>query len=190
MKGSRGFGAIALEMASIIVAVVLGFAVSSWDEGRRERQRARDAVERIAMELDANEKEMRDLPAYFVRVVQEIDSVVAERGDGPFEMRALPSWEGIRPPVLRTSSFAVATSTGALEHVDFAVADELAAVYELIGHARATTDSGMQALVSGAMDDFSDIRMFLILLREQVVTVLGGIEELQLPPGTGPSGSR
>jgi len=59
MSDKCNYGAVALEMTSIAVAIILGFAVSNWDERRREASRADAAVERISRELEANADAIR-----------------------------------------------------------------------------------------------------------------------------------
>ena len=140
----RKNGVIALEVMSIVIAILLGFAVSTWDSIRRDRARGRDAVVRLSLELRANQEAVSDLAPYYLEIAQAMDSVLRVDGDGPFNPQDIPRWNGIQPPTLRTAAFTVATSTGALEHVDFATADLIASAYEGLDYLSGTVDSGME----------------------------------------------
>jgi len=183
MSDKRNYGAVALEMTSIAVAIILGFAVSNWDERRREASRADAAVERISRELEANADAMRELPGYYSHMIHVLDSIISERGDGRFERQELPGWQGLRPPMPRTASFQLATSTGALQHVDFSLADDIVRVYEVIESGRTITEGATQALLAGSMTELSDIRLFFTLLSEQVTTTVTMIDQLDLSGG-------
>ena len=101
----RKNGVIALEMMSIVIAILLGFALSTWDSVRRDRARGRDAVVRLSLELRANEEVMSDLAPYYREISLAMDSVLRVDGDGPFNPQGIPGWSGIRPPTFRTSAF-------------------------------------------------------------------------------------
>lgn len=116
-----------LEMASIVVAVMLGFAVTNWGEARKDRARADAAMERIGMEVRADLAGLSDVVPYYREMAQRLDSLIQADGDLPLGGTRIEGWRGIRPPALRTASFQVALSTGTLEHVDLEIADRVAA---------------------------------------------------------------
>lgn len=168
---------LVLEMASIVAAIVLGFAVSTWDQARRDRLRGEAALERIILELESNEAEVSGLAPYHLRVAMSMDSIIRVDGDGPFRMEAVAEWSGIRPPNIRTASFDVAKSTGALEHVDFTTLDRIAAEYQLMADLSRTVDNGMAAFLAGGLTEWTDFLRFMALLSEQSAIVS---ESLQL----------
>ena len=177
VKTERTRAVLILEMASIVVAIVLGFALSTWDQARRDRQRGEAAIERILLELAANEKVVSGLAPYHLRIAVSMDSLLTANGDGSFDMNAVPGWNGIRPPTVRTASFDVAMSTGALAHVDFATVDRIAGEYELIEDLSRTIDNGMAAFLSGSLAGLSDFRRFMALLSEQSAIVSASLKE-------------
>lgn len=182
MSGERKLGGLALEMVSVVVAVVLGFAVSNWGESRREQIRARDAVARISLELAANNEEIRKARPYYGILVQQLDSILAVDGDGPFDPlkeRPVPAWKGIEPPPLRAASFNVAMATGALEHVEYGTADQIARAYEQIDRFGQLMDDGMQGVLEGTLTDVSDVRLLLYLLWERLGIVSASISEVE-----------
>lgn len=165
-----------MEMASIVVAIVLGFAVSTWDQSRRDRDRGRAALERIVLEMQRNAAEVADAAPYHLRIATAMDSLMTSNGDGPFDMGAVPGWRGIRPPTPRTASYEVAVSTGALEHVDFVTVDRIASEYELLDDLSSVVDNGMAAFLNGTLTDLSEFLRLMSLLAEQSTYVSASLE--------------
>lgn len=172
----RKRGVIAVEIMSIVIAIFLGFAVSTWDSVRRDRARGRDAVVRLTLELRANQVEIAGLAPYYLNIATAMDSVLRADGDGPFRTATIPGWYGIRPPRIRAAAFTVATSTGALEHVDFATADLIASAYEGLDDLSGTVDAGMNAFVAGSMRDLSAFLRLMSLMSEQAGELSGVLE--------------
>lgn len=167
-KGDR-YGALLVEMFSIVVAIVLGLAITSWDETRRERARAASAVERIDRELEANLAEVDDRVPYYGRLRATLDSLVEADGDRVFDtydLSSIPGWQGLRPPLLSTSAFDVAVNAGALEHVDFAEASSATAAYGAIRDLADMVDEVLLASVRGELEATSDVRYTLEILWE------------------------
>ena len=77
---------ILLEMLSIVLAIVLGFAVTNWDTKRRDRARGEDAVERIRLELEANLAGLTDVAPYYRRMAEVLDSMITVDGDGTIDI--------------------------------------------------------------------------------------------------------
>lgn len=167
---------LAIEMISIVVAIVLGFGLSTWDQARRDQARGADAVERILLEMRSNADEVAAGAPYHLRVATSIDSLLRADGDGPLDSRAVPEWRGIRPPTLRTASYEVAVSTGALEHVDFSTVDRIASEYELLEDLSAVVDNGMAAFLNGTLTDLSEFLRLMSLLAEQSAYVSASLE--------------
>lgn len=163
-------------MASIVVAIVLGFAVSTWDQGRRDRARGQDALERILLEMQRNVTEVTEAAPYHLRIATAMDSLMRADGDGPFDPSRVADWRGIRPPTLRTASYQIAVSTGALEHVDFRTVDRIASEYELLGDLSNVVENGMAAFLNGTMTELSDFLRLMSLLAEQSAGVAFSLE--------------
>lgn len=155
-----------LEMLLIVVAIVLGFALTSWDTARRERIRSEDAVARIRQELEANRAALATAVPYYSGLLVALDSILGEDGDGPFDPGRVPGWRGISPPSLRTASFTVATSTGVLERVDFEIADQIALAYEGLSDFSDVLSYAMGATMNGNVRSTRDWRMVISFLGE------------------------
>ena len=166
---SRNSRPILIEMVSIVVAIVLGFGVTSWSESRRDRGRAEAALERIHQELEANRQGLARAAPYYAEISERLDSMVRADGDGGLEVTPIPGWRGLSPPSIRSASFTVATSTGALEHVDFAVADQIAIAYEALDDFSTSLDHALANAMAGGFTAKSDWLVALALLAEVAV---------------------
>jgi len=172
-----------LEMALIALAVVLGFAVTNWDTDRRDRDRARTAVERIRTELRQNADGLASVAPYYAEMSERLDSILAASGDGPVGAVSIPGWRGLRPPAVRRASFEAALETGALEHVDFALVDQIAISHEALKGFSTAIDNSLAAFVSGNLTQVSEWQRVFTLLAE-LADIAGGRtnEVLQLLP--------
>ena len=155
-----------LEMVFIVLAIVLGFAVTSFDTARRERARAAQAVDRIRLELEANRDALAQTTPYYRAITITLDSLLNANGDTPMNPAVVPGWRGVAPPSLRTASFTIATSTGAMEHVDFEIADQLALAYEGLADFSTALDNAIGATMNGNVHTLSDWLLVLAFLGE------------------------
>lgn len=163
---SRTSRPLLIEMISIVVAIILGFGVTSWGDGRRDRKRAEVALERIHQELEANRQGLAHAAPYYSEISERLDSLVRADGDGGLETTPIPGWRGLSPPAIRSASFSVATSTGALEHVDFEVADQIAIAYEALDDFSTSLDQALANAMAGGFTQKSDWLVALSLLAE------------------------
>lgn len=176
MKMKKGLGTVGLEMVSIIVAIVLGFMVTSWGEARVERQRADSAVERMRLEMAANASSLAAAVPYYTRMAVTLDSIARVDGDVALFASPVPGWRGVNPPDLRTASFVVATSTGALANVDFGTADAIANAYEGVDAFSGALTQALAATMGGNLRTVTEWMLVFALLREVATTAQGKIE--------------
>ena len=163
---SQGSRYLVLEMALIAFAVVLGFAVTNWDMGRRDRSRARVAVDRIRMELRRNAAGLASAAPYYAEMSARLDSILAVGGDTTANRISIPGWRGLSPPAIRTASFQVAMETGALEHIDFTVVDQIALAYDVLGDFSDSIDHSLATLIAGELTRLSQWQVVFSLLAE------------------------
>jgi len=157
---------LVLEMALVAFAVVLGFAVTNWDVARRDRNRARIAIDRIQMELARNASGLRMAAPYYAEMSARLDSILAASGDGTANEISIPGWRGLSPPPIRRASFQVAMETGALEHVDFALVDQIALAYDVLDDFSASIDHALSTLIAGNLARVSEWQVVFSLLAE------------------------
>ena len=151
-------------MSSIIIAIGLGFAVTEWREDRRDAGRATDAVSGITRELRNNHRQLSSVAPYYRSLAQTLDSLIRTDGDALLEERPVPGWRGLSPPLLRSASYSAATSTGALEHVPFELADLIAQAYEVQGDMSLAVDQAMGTAIAGGLTRQSEwLRIFALM---------------------------
>ena len=155
-----------LELVSLVVAVVLGFLVAEWGQDRRERRDGIHAFDRIVLELEANTEALGSVFPYYFEIGSRLDSIIRTDGDEPFGQREIPGWRGVSPPDLRRASYSVALSTGALEHVEFDVADRIALSYEGIDDFDLVFDQAVAASLGGNVVSLRDWLAVFALLGE------------------------
>jgi hypothetical protein len=175
----RKYGAVLLEMFSITLAIVLGFAITRWDDVRGERERAASALERISQELEANLAELDQVAPYHDSIAAAVDSLVSADGDATvtLSVSSIHGWRGLRPPRLRTSSFDVSISAGALEYVDFADADAVAGAYESIRDVAGVVDEVLGAFLRGELRSTRELQSAVQLLDELTAIASDQIEQ-------------
>ena len=128
----------ALEGALIVFAVILGFLVTEWREDRRAEAKARVAIERIVLELDANIRQLEQVAPYHRDTSQAIgrhigliqSGEVSERGRFIEEAMAIMP-RGLAPPLLNRTAWDYAVTSGVLDPVEYDVVADVASVYAL-----------------------------------------------------------
>lgn len=164
-KRSRLFGGsnistsllIILEVFAIVVGVLIGFMVNEWRENRNNQRIAAGVLENIAAEMTFNHQQIVANFAYYDRIIARIDSIVAEdpaKVEGMYGHQ-LSGWQGAQPPMLRSSAYQMALTTGIIKDFPLETATRLADIYnvqtvvERLDDSiimRFTTDHGFAAL--------------------------------------------
>lgn len=152
-------------MTSILIAVVVGLSVSNWDEDRKERRRAELALASVVNELADNRQALEDVLPYYGEIVGTIQTMIDRDGDQPLAELAVEGWMGFRPPSLRTGAFAVATGSGALEHVDLPAAAQVYQAYEALEDFETVTRAAVAATMSG-IERTSDLLTIMAILTQ------------------------
>ncbi len=126
------WGMLLLEFTTIVLAVIVGFAVNEWRDGQRRDDAAAAALEGISRELGYNHRQLVDTLLYYRAVLGEIDARLpdpeAPEGTTTYGYQ-LPGWRGAMPPLLRSSSFDMALATGVIADLPFDQAHALAQIY-------------------------------------------------------------
>ena len=156
-------------MALIAFAVVLGFGVTNWDTARRERNRAGTAVDRIRLELEKDVAGLVTAAPYYAAMSERLDSILVVDGDGVATALTIPGWRGLSPPAIRQATYQAALQTGALEHVDFAVVDQIALSHELLKDFSAAIENALATLIAGNLTRVSEWQRVFSLLSELAV---------------------
>ncbi len=127
-----------LEAAMIVFAVILAFLVTEWREAQRAEDRARTAIERIVLELEANIAQLETVTPYHSETAAGIRDHVAliERGEASAQGRFIENAmavmpRGLAPPMLNRTAWDYAVTSGVLDPVDYDLVADLAAVYAI-----------------------------------------------------------
>lgn len=187
-KRSRLFGGsnistsliIILEVFAIIVGVLIGFMVNEWRENRNNQRIAAGVLENIAVEMTFNHQQIVANFAYYDRIISQIDSLINEDPERVENMygHQLRGWQGAQPPMLRSSAYQMALTTGIIKDFPIETATGLAEIYnvqsvvERLDDAiimRFTTDHGFAAL--------STIRHLFGIFWEVLPSVMLGYQE-------------
>lgn len=164
---SFSIGRLLVEIASIIFAVALAFAVTNWGDRQREQARGETALARIQLELEANLQQLAAVAPYYAEMVARLDSMLDVRGNGSLEnVHGVPGWRGLNPPSVRMATFQVATITGALEHLDFATTDRIAVTYEVLETLSTSLDQAVAGLITGQLATLQDWATVFAILDE------------------------
>lgn len=186
--GLSVLGLAALEFLAIVVAVVVGFMVNEWREGRERAGGAESALAALAREMADNHAELEATYGYHSQIVAAIDERTARVAVPPAGDRAvsygheLPDWRGVRLPMLRSSTFQMLVSTGVIGDLPFTEADDLARIYSLQSVLEKLGDA---AVVRFANDPgfarLPTVRHLFDLYRELTPSLLALYQELGMP---------
>ena len=165
-RSSKSAGQLLVEVLSITVAVVLGFAATEWGERQRDLAAGQEALAAVERELRANHAAVSRSAPYYRTMTAALVDEVESNGDGPLDASRIEEWRGLSPPLVRSASFQLALNTGALEHIEFAVADMLSGTYEVQSNLTLAIDQALAAMVAGDLARFSDWLRVTALLSE------------------------
>ena len=163
---SKSAGQLLVEVVSITFAVVLGFTATEWGERQRDLAAGEEALAAVERELRANYASVTRAVPYYRAMTEALLNEIESNGDGPLDAGRIAEWRGLSPPLIRSASFQLALNTGALEHVEFAVADKVSGTYEVQSNLALAIDQALSAMVAGDLARFSDWLRVTALLSE------------------------
>lgn len=165
-----------LEIFSIILAIVLGFSVTEWRTSKMEARRAKEAVQRIAQEVERNRDAMSRVRPYYVEMLNQMDSLGTENIDSVHD---LLNWEGFNPIALQTSAYQIAIQTGLLSNIDFEKATAISLYYSACKDFASTADYAKQSLLLGQLETPQQNYTLLELFRQHCEVLLNYTHHLQ-----------
>ncbi len=126
---------LAVEILSILIALVLATALNEWREHAQERHTASDALVQIRAEIAANRAELARKYPLHVRIARAFGPF-ADARDEQLTFAAFrrafgaAAPHGISPFRGEETAWAVARSSGAVSHVDYATRVALEQAYQ------------------------------------------------------------
>lgn len=121
------------EVALIVVGLAGAFAVDEWREDHAQRTRAAAVLERIATEIRRNRDQIEGLVDYHTdgaAALQPLAERALAGGAVTYEELAEALPRLFATPLLSSSAWELAKSTGVLSVVELEVADGLARLYD------------------------------------------------------------
>lgn len=165
---------IAAESVLIVVSVLLAFGLNEWRMQRADRELARNVVDGLYKEIDANRELLETMQAQHVQLAEAIASLAPESLDGrpAFVVVAQNRVDGgslINPPA--EAAWQTALSTGALRLLDYETVSILSRIYlgqrDAVGRtSERIADLAFDTRMFDAETGVEAIQVFLALLRE------------------------
>jgi len=120
------------ESVLIVLSILLALAVNEWQDARRDRRLAEQAVAAFRQELSQNRTRLRELIPYHERMQREMQRLVAQDSIHSFDdMRKVAGFQGFRPAFLLETAWRSALATGALGKIDYRTVNALSTTYTL-----------------------------------------------------------
>jgi hypothetical protein len=120
-----------LESALIVLSVLLGVALSEWQESRREHARARAALANFRREIATNLARLEHVQPVHRALAARLDSVAKAPGQGAaFDafVTVMPK-EGLQIEPLADAAWETASSTGVLRLLEYEISSALSETY-------------------------------------------------------------
>lgn len=117
---------ILIEAGSIVVALLLAFAVNAWNERRQENERAEAARDAILAELRSNQQEIESARGALKDIVGTLQGALDGSKPAPHELRV-----NLGISLLSSAAWRATLATQASQRIDFAWITRIAKLYEL-----------------------------------------------------------
>ena len=115
-----------LEVVLIGIAVFLGMAADQWRGDRQERAASREALQRIRIEIQKNQREVERVRDYHVRLREALIGYLDPKTRAATSLQIT---EGVNPAKLDRTAWDLAIATEALAHIDRDIALALTGIY-------------------------------------------------------------
>jgi len=147
----RGWAArMVFEAALIVLSILLALAVNQWQDARRERRLADQAIASFRQELTANRRRLRELAPYHQHIRDEMLRLDSAHAVNSFsDLGKVGGFRGFRPAFLLETAWRTAIATGALTHIDYPTANALSTTYTLQERVDEMNRATLPAMMSG-----------------------------------------
>lgn len=176
-KQKRTLPGILLDSALIVASILLAFALNGWWEARQDRELAEKALTSIEIEIAQNRSNVLAAMPYHRRLQELFAGLSAAGSIRTFEdVRGLEGFDGFQPAVVTTTAWSTASNTGALNHIDYELVNELSAVYAL--QERFAEYSDFRHLLAPAAMADANIAATMFSAEIYLIDVLTGARQL------------
>ena len=177
-KLNVSFNTVLVEVVSIIIAVVMGFIVNEWRENLNHKSNAKEALRRIAIEIEQNRLQANKKQKYYKSMISAIDSVIAEHGTADFNIKLIKGFKGINPPLLTSSAYKTASTIGVFNHIDFDTADNISKVYLLQDKLQEFASIPINSMISGELFNYQSFKLVYIIFNEYISGLVVSYENI------------
>lgn len=154
---SKELRSLVLQLLIVAFGVYLGLLGNQWADNRKMQRSLKSGLQSIANEVAFNKNFLTQRRDYYESVVGSLDSLIAKRGaDAPIE--DIPGFQGIRPILLRNSSYQLAQATQVLANMDYNLADEISMVYSVQDFQLKGVDKFLDGYIMGQTKDLASFR--------------------------------
>ncbi|HEX8904016.1 MAG TPA: hypothetical protein VF771_04200 [Longimicrobiaceae bacterium] len=121
-----------VEGVLIVMSILLALAVNQWQDARKDRRLADQALASFRQELGRNRMYLRRILPYHEHIRDQFMALDSSGQVHSFDdLRKIQGFEGFRPAFLLETAWRSALATGALTHVDYPVVNALSTTYTL-----------------------------------------------------------
>ncbi|MCR9254219.1 MAG: hypothetical protein NXI20_27650 [bacterium] len=146
----------------VMLGVYLGLLANNWNINKKERQLTEKVLKNLEQEVKSNKEEIRKSISYFRQLRDSTESYL-KRGESTNPTH-FSFWQGLNPPLLRSSSFESASITGVLTNLDLELLEQLSGTYHLqediIDQSKTYVQSVMSKIGTKEMSNYN----YLIIL--------------------------
>lgn len=175
---------ILIEAGSIVVALLLAFAVNGWNERRQESERAEAARSAILAELRANQQEIESARSTLKDIVATLQGTLHDSKPATHELHV-----NFGISLLSSAAWRAALATQASQRIDFAWITRIAKLYELQDNFLRVQGAAVDQLAATPPDDGGGGRQLAALLLPRFRTLVqladglaDGYAEILAPP--------
>ena len=172
-KTAHRWSRVALEIASIVFAVLVALGTNAWYTHHQEQALVLDVLANVRVELETNLNAVRSALPYHQMLRDTLMHVIEEGSVDAFDLRGV--WRGAQAPALESTAYETASITQALSLMPFETASTLARVYREQAALNALFDRYLEAILT---TDSRDAERLLGLVSLMAFDILLGEEAL------------
>ena len=144
----------------------MGFIVNEWRENLNHKSNAKEALRRIAIEIEQNHVQAEKKQKYYKSMISALDSLIAANGIGHFNTRLIKGFRGLNPPLLTSSSYKTASTMGVFNYIDFETADHISKVYLLQDELQKSSSMAINSMISGELLNYRSFKLVFIIFND------------------------
>jgi len=155
LKKDFSIGNLLIQIISVVLAVVLGFIVNQWRENQATEKKVKLAMKRISTEMMLNADQVNLRLPYYTKMYSTLDSLIIRNGDKELNNSDIKGWLGLNPPILASSAYDVASTTGLFANMKFEQAENFERIYHIQKVFEQSVNYAIESYIDGKLDKSS-----------------------------------